>query len=83
MIFGRKKRREQEQWSELDKMDAELIYTVFGREAVLKRTLDGALYYDNASISAQLVPSLQPGQSLDLREIRWKLKKNIYERKFG
>lgn len=68
MIFGRKNRWEQ--WSELDKMDAELIYTVFGREAVLRRTLDGALCCDNAVISAQLVPSLQPGQSADLGDIR-------------
>lgn len=65
MIFRREKR-----WSKLDKMDAELIYTVFGREAELKRTLDGTLCLDDFVINAQLVPSLQPGQSADLGDIR-------------
>lgn len=57
-------------WTEQDMKDAEVIANVFGREATLKRTLDGALCFDDIIINAQFVPSLKPGQSVDLREIR-------------
>lgn len=45
-------------WTEQDMKDAKVIANVFGREATLKRTLDGTLCFDDIIINAQFVPSL-------------------------
>ena len=56
-------------WTKLDRMDAKVIANVLGKEGVLRRMLDGTLYFGDSILNASLVPSLQPGQSVDLREI--------------
>lgn len=63
-------RRYHRHWTKLDRTDAEIIYTVFGKNAVLKRTQDEALCFDGIFLNASLAPSLRPGQSVDLGEIR-------------
>ena len=69
-LTGRFIRRYHRHWTKLDRTDAEIIYTVFGKNAVLKRTRDEALCFDGIFLNASLAPSLRPGQSVELEEIR-------------
>lgn len=54
-----RKRHELGNWTEQDMKDAEVIANAFGREATLKRTLDGALCFDDIIINAQACPFVE------------------------
>lgn len=57
-------------WTKLDRMDAKVIANVLGKEGVLRRMQDGTLCFGDTILNTSLVPSLQPGQSVELREVR-------------
>lgn len=56
-------------WTKREMKDAANIVRVFGRKDSLKRTLDGALCFGDVVISGRMLPSLSPGQTVELQEI--------------
>lgn len=60
-------------WTEQEVEEAKTIRRVFGRDGTIKRTHDigerSTLVFNHLYINANLLPSLQPGQSVKLSEI--------------
>lgn len=59
----------QPRFTEQEVEDAETVLRVFGRSDTVKRTSEGAISFGGIILSAQLFPSVQPGQSYTLDEI--------------
>lgn len=59
----------QPRFTEQEVEDAKAVRRVFGHEYRLERTSEGAISFGGLILSAQLFPSIHPGQSYTLDEI--------------
>lgn len=62
-------KKDKPRFTEEEVAQAKDIRHVFGREDSIKRTDDGVLCYGHIILNSSLLPTLRPGQAVELKEI--------------